>query len=106
MLEPAEDQVVWTRHQVRASFLIRFFEIVRQHIHADVDRQYRELGRSRRTRADLDDAEKAELLRLQVRRATAPAQSNHRRQPHVAAGKQAVYGTNTSDHRPRRQDET
>lgn len=63
MLEPAEDQVVCDPASGSGGFLIRFFEIVRQHIHADVDRQYREFKQATEARADLDDAEKAELLR-------------------------------------------
>lgn len=63
MLEPAEGQVVCDPASGSGGFLIRFFEVVRQQIHADVDRQYADFKATTDTRTDIDEAARAELLR-------------------------------------------
>ena len=63
MLEPAEGQVVCDPASGSGGFLIRFFEVVRQQIHADVDRQYAAFKAATESRTDIDEATRAELLR-------------------------------------------
>ena len=63
MLEPAEGQVVCDPASGSGGFLIRFFEVVRQQIYADIDRLYEQYKQEITASADLDDAVKAALLR-------------------------------------------
>ncbi|OJU89942.1 MAG: N-6 DNA methylase [Burkholderiales bacterium 66-5] len=63
MLEPAEGQVVCDPASGSGGFLIRFFEVVRQQIHADVDRQYADFKAATDARTDIEEAARAELLR-------------------------------------------
>ena len=63
MLEPAEGQIICDPASGSGGFLIRFFEIVRQQIYADIDRQYEIFKLETATRSDLKEAEKAALLR-------------------------------------------
>lgn len=63
MLEPTEGQVVCDPASGSGGFLIRFFEIVRQHILADVDREYATFKAEVENRKGLDEAKRAEMLR-------------------------------------------
>ena len=61
MLDPKEGEVICDPASGSGGFLIRFFEIVRQQILADADRQYREFKVSLAGRK-LSDAKRAQLL--------------------------------------------
>ena len=63
MLEPTEGQVVCDPASGSGGFLIRFFEVVRQQIFADVDRQYTAFKLETEARTDLGEAARAEMLR-------------------------------------------
>ncbi len=62
MVEPKENDIVCDPASGSGGFLIRFFEIVREQILADVDRQYQAYF-EKLNNQNLPDARKAELLR-------------------------------------------
>jgi type I restriction enzyme M protein len=62
MVEPKEGDIICDPASGSGGFLIRFFEIVRQLILADADRQYQEY-KARVEKKDVSDAKKAQLLR-------------------------------------------
>ena len=63
MLEPTEGQIICDPASGSGGFLIRFFEIVRQNIHADIDRQYAVFKAEVQAQKGLDEAASAQLLR-------------------------------------------
>ena len=62
MVEPREGDVVCDPASGSGGFLIRFFEIVREQIYSDVDREYRAFG-EQLDKLQLSDEEKASRLR-------------------------------------------
>ncbi len=63
MLEPKEGDVVCDPASGSGGFLIRFFEIVREQILADADKQYQTYKAGIDKKAGLSEAKRAELLR-------------------------------------------
>ncbi len=63
MVEPKEGEIICDPASGSGGFLIRFFEIVRQQILADADRQYQEFKREVENHESYSAAKKAELLR-------------------------------------------
>ncbi|MDD5707683.1 MAG: N-6 DNA methylase, partial [Kiritimatiellae bacterium] len=63
MVEPKEGDVVCDPASGSGGFLIRFFEIVREQILADADRQYQEYKAQLDGKRGLSEAKRAELLR-------------------------------------------
>jgi type I restriction enzyme M protein len=63
MVEPKEGEIICDPASGSGGFLIRFFEIVRQLILADADRQYQEFKKEVDTDDSSSAAKKAELLR-------------------------------------------
>lgn len=63
MLDPQEGEVICDPASGSGGFLIRFFEIVREKILADVDRQYQEFRKQLENRTRLAEARRAEALR-------------------------------------------
>ena len=63
MVEPQEGDVICDPASGSGGFLIRFFEIVREQILADVDRRYQVFRRETDGATHLREAEKAEALR-------------------------------------------
>jgi len=61
MVEPKEGDIICDPASGSGGFLIRFFELVREQIMADVDRQYREFKEQIESQA-LADSKRAELL--------------------------------------------
>lgn len=62
MVEPKEKDIICDPASGSGGFLIRFFELVREQIAADVDRQYREFT-AKLDQQKLSEIKKAELLR-------------------------------------------
>src|SRR5207245_11293295 len=60
LLEPKEGDVVCDPASGSGGFLIRFFELVREQILADVDREYRDYAKSLESKR-LSEAKRAEL---------------------------------------------
>ena len=63
MVNPKEGEVICDPASGSGGFLIRFFEIVREKILADVDRQYREFRKKIESRKRMAQEKKAEALR-------------------------------------------
>ena len=63
MVDPQEGEVICDPASGSGGFLIRFFEIVREKILADVDRQYQEFRKQLENRTRLAEARRAEALR-------------------------------------------
>ena len=63
MVDPKEWEVICDPASGSGGFLIRFFEIVREKIFADVDRQYRDFRREIEDKKHLSQEKKAEALR-------------------------------------------
>jgi type I restriction enzyme M protein len=63
MLEPTEGQVVCDPASGSGGFLIRFFEIVRQQIHAGVDTEYAAFKEEVEENKSLSEAKRAAMLR-------------------------------------------
>jgi type I restriction enzyme M protein len=63
MLDPKEGDIICDPASGSGGFLIRFFEIVRQQILADADRQYQEFKAQVETKSNLSKEKKAEMLR-------------------------------------------
>lgn len=63
MVDPKEGDVICDPASGSGGFLIRFFEIVREQILADADRQYQGHKKEIEAKKNLPDAKKAELLR-------------------------------------------
>lgn len=96
MLEPKEGDVVCDPAAGSGGFLIRFFELVREHILADVDRQYRayaaELEKKR-----LPDAKRAELLRDKYAELQKTIDQRQRDSRLWKLANQCIYGTDAND---------
>jgi type I restriction enzyme M protein len=65
MVEPKEEEIICDPASGSGGFLIRFFEIVREQILADADRQYQEYKAQLDRKNNLTDAKRAEMLRVQ-----------------------------------------
>ncbi len=63
MVDPKEGEVICDPASGSGGFLIRFFEIVREKILADVDRQYREFRKQIESRKRMAQEKQAEALR-------------------------------------------
>ena len=63
MVNPKEEEVICDPASGSGGFLIRFFEIVREKILTDVDRQYREFRKQIESRKRMAQEKKAEALR-------------------------------------------
>ena len=67
MLDPKEGEVICDPASGSGGFLIRFFEIVREKILADVDRQYQEFRRQIESNKRMSREKKAESLRIKYK---------------------------------------
>ncbi|MGG4440013.1 N-6 DNA methylase [Brevibacillus fortis] len=97
MLEPREGQVVCDPASGSGGFLIRFFEIVRQQIYADIDRQYEEFKNTTDSRIDLDDATKASLLRDKYEELQRELDQNLEGSRMWKLANRSIYGTDAND---------
>ena len=96
MVEPKEDEVICDPASGSGGFLIRFFEIVREQILADVDRQYREY----RTELDskrLTKKRKAELLRVKFDELQKTLDANRKGSRLWKLANRCIYGTDANE---------
>jgi type I restriction enzyme M protein len=97
MLDPKEGDLICDPASGSGGFLIRFFEIVRQQILADADRQYREY----KTRIDADKKltldKKATLLRSRFDEIQATLDQNQEGSRLWALANRCIYGTDAND---------
>ena len=98
MVEPKEGDVICDPASGSGGFLIRFFEIVRQQILADADRQYQDYKAEVEAQEDLPEAKRAELLRAQVRRNPAGHLTRHSKDSRLwKLANRCIYGTDAND---------
>jgi type I restriction enzyme M protein len=105
MVEPKENDVICDPASGSGGFLIRAFELIREQIAADADREYKEFAAKLETQK-LTEAKKAELLRdkwdelqVQLDPVSDPARPARERQAsriwHLA--NRCIYGTDAND---------
>jgi len=96
MLTPREGDAVCDPASGSGGFLIRFFELVREQILADVDRQYRAYATELDTRK-LPEAKRAELLREKYAELQATIDQRQRDSRLWKLANRCIYGTDAND---------
>jgi type I restriction enzyme M protein len=96
MVEPKEGDVICDPASGSGGFLIRFFEIVRQQILADADRQYQEYKASLESKS-YSDAKKAELLRAKHDEIQATLDQSKKGSRLWNLANRCIYGTDAND---------
>ncbi|MBM3129081.1 MAG: restriction endonuclease subunit M [Chloroflexi bacterium] len=96
MLEPKEGDVICDPASGSGGFLIRFFEIVRQQILADADRQYQEYKTSLDGKK-LSDAKKAQSLRDQYDEIQATIEQKQEGSRLWNLANRCIFGTDAND---------
>ena len=105
MMEPKEGDVICDPASGSGGFLIRFFELVREQVAADVDRQYKEFAAGLEKKK-LSAAKRAELLRdkwkelqAQLDPVSDPERpASHRQRSRIwHLANRCVYGTDAND---------
>lgn len=96
MLEPTEGDVVCDPASGSGGFLIRFFELVREQILADVDRQYQEyVGELERKK--LSETKRAELLRAKYDELQNTIRADKRDSRLWKLANRCIYGCDAND---------
>lgn len=96
MMEPKEGDVICDPASGSGGFLIRFFEIVRQQILADADRQYQVFKRQL-DKKQLSDAKKAEALRKKFLEVQETLDQHKRDSRLWKLANRCIYGTDAND---------
>jgi type I restriction enzyme M protein len=96
MVEPKEGDVICDPASGSGGFLIRFFEIVREQILADVDRQYKEY-REEIEGQNLSEAKKAELLRDKFDELQKSIKPDRKGSRLWKLANRCIYGTDAND---------
>jgi type I restriction enzyme M protein len=96
MLDPQEGDTVCDPASGSGGFLIRFFELVREQILADVDRQYRAYA-AELDKKKLSDAKRAELLREKYDELQATIDQRKRDSRLWTLANRCIYGTDAND---------
>jgi type I restriction enzyme M protein len=96
MVEPKEGDVVCDPASGSGGFLIRFFEIVREQILADVDRQYQAYVEEVKTQ-DLSENKRAELLRAKYQELQATIEKKNSGSRLWSLANRCIYGCDAND---------
>jgi type I restriction enzyme M protein len=96
MLDPQEGDAVCDPASGSGGFLIRFFELVREQILGDVDRQYRAYA-AELEKKKLSDAKRAELLREKYAELQATIDQRKRDSRLWKLANRCIYGTDAND---------
>jgi type I restriction enzyme M protein len=97
MMEPKEGDVVCDPAAGSGGFLIRFFEIVRQRIYAEADREYREFKAVIEADAAMAEEQKAEALREKYAEIQAQL-DQHKKDTHLwRLANRCIYGTDANE---------
>lgn len=96
MLDPKEGDVVCDPASGSGGFLIRFFELVREQILADVDRQYQKYA-AQIEKKKLSDAKRAELLRDKYAELQKTIDQRLRDSRLWKLSNRCIYGTDAND---------
>ena len=97
MIAPQEGEVICDPASGSGGFLIRFFEIVREQILEDADRKYEAVKEETEARMDLDEEEKAKVLREEydrIQQSIDPMRSGSRT---WALANRCIYGTDANE---------
>ena len=97
MLDPQEGEVICDPASGSGGFLIRFFEIVREQILADVDRQYQEFRSKIESTKCMTQEEKAEALRAKYDELQKTLDNDTRDSRLWNLANQCIYGTDAND---------
>ena len=97
MLDPKEGEVICDPASGSGGFLIRFFEIVREQILADVDRQYREFRSKIESSEHQTQEEKAEALRAKYDELQKTLDNDTRGSRLWNLANRCIYGTDAND---------
>jgi type I restriction enzyme M protein len=96
MIEPEEGDVICDPASGSGGFLIRFFEIVREQVLADADKEY-QLFKSELERKNLSEVRKAEALRDKFAEIRATLDQNTRESRLWKLANRCIYGTDAND---------
>jgi type I restriction enzyme M protein len=97
MVDPKEGDIICDPASGSGGFLIRFFEIVRQQILADADRQYQEFKVQVEVKSNLSKEKKAELLRKKYDEIQETLDPKRRGSRLWNLANQYIYGTDAND---------
>ena len=97
MLDPKEGDIICDPASGSGGFLIRFFEIVRQQILADADRQYQEFKAQVEAKSTLSKEKKAEMLRKEYDEIQETLDPQRRGSRLWNLANQYIYGTDAND---------
>jgi type I restriction enzyme M protein len=97
MVEPKEGDVICDPASGSGGFLIRFFEIVREQILADADRQYQEHKAQIEGRKNLSETKKAELLSGKFDEIQATLDQKRKGSRLWTLANRRIYGTDAND---------
>ena len=97
MVDPKEGDIICDPASGSGGFLIRFFEIVRQQILADADRQYQEFKAQVETKSNLSKEKKTELLRKKYDEIQETLDPKRRASRLWNLANQYIYGTDAND---------
>ena len=97
MLDPAEGQVVCDPASGSGGFLIRFFEVVRQQIYADVDRQYEAFKSELAGRKGMTEAVRAKMLREKFSEMQAELDQTREGSRMWKLANRCIYGTDANE---------
>lgn len=96
MLEPREGEIVCDPASGSGGFLIRFFEIVREHILADADRQYQAFRREIQSKR-MSEKKMAEALRIKYEEIQMTIDKDVKDSRLWTLANRCIYGTDAND---------
>jgi type I restriction enzyme M protein len=96
MVEPAEGDIICDPASGSGGFLIRFFEIVREQVLADVDRQYQAYVKELEGKR-LSEAKRAELLRVKFEELQATIDQRRRDSRLWKLANRCIYGCDANE---------
>jgi type I restriction enzyme M protein len=97
MVEPKEEEIICDPASGSGGFLIRFFEIVRQQILADADRQYQEYKAKIERDKKLSTEEKATMLSAKFDEIQVPLDHDREGSRLWNLANRCIYGTDAND---------
>lgn len=97
MVEPKEGEIICDPASGSGGFLIRFFEIVRQQILADADRQYQEFKKKVEDDGSYSSTKKAELLRVKYEEIQESIDPKKQTSRLWTLANRCIYGTDAND---------
>ncbi len=97
MVDPKEGDVICDPASGSGGFLIRFFEIVREQIMADADRQYQEYKAEILARKSLSEPKRAELLRDRFEEIQKELDKSRKGSRLWNLANRCIYGTDAND---------